>query len=91
MECTVHRGDGAQPVWHLNNWLTSQYGLPDPFRSSEVNDYDFLLNRSIECWEIMNNRPTFVAVDYWEDGEVTNVTITLNKMGNWDDEVPSHP
>jgi hypothetical protein len=39
----------------------------------------------------MNNRPTFVAVDYWEDGEVTNVTITLKKMGNWDDEVPSHP
>jgi len=41
MECTVHRGDGTQPVWHLNNWLTSQFGLSDPFRSSEVNDYDF--------------------------------------------------
>lgn len=56
-----------------------------------MNDYDFLLNRSIECWEIMDDRPTFVAVDYWEDGEITNVTITMNKMSHWSDEVPPHP
>ena len=91
MECTVHRGDGTQPVWHLNNWLKSMFGVADPYRSGEVNDYDFLLNRSIECWEIMDDRPTFIAVDYWEDGEITNVTITLNKMENWDDIVPPHP
>ena len=91
MECTVYRGDGTQPVWHLNNWLKSMFGVADPYRSGEVNDYDFLLNRSIECWEIMDDRPTFIAVDYWEDGEITNVTITLNKMENWDDIVPPHP
>ena len=39
----------------------------------------------------MDKRPTFVAVDYWEDGEITNVTITLNKMENWDDEIPQRP
>jgi len=91
MECTVYRGDGTQPVWHLNNWLKSMFGVADPYRSGEVNDYDFLLNRSIECWEIMDDRPTFIAVDYWEDGEITNVTITLNKMENWNDIVPPHP
>ncbi len=91
MDCTVYRGDGSQPVWHLNNWLTSSFGLPDPVRAIDVNDYDTLLQRSIECWEIMDDRPTFVAVDYWEEGEVTNVTITLNKMSHWSDEVPPHP
>ncbi len=91
MTCTVYRGDGSQPVWHLNNWLSNAFGLPDPLRAGEVNDYDFLLNRSIECWEIMDDRPTFVAVDYWEDGEITNVTITMNKMSHWSDEVPPHP
>ena len=41
--------------------------------------------------KIMNNRPTFIAVDYWEDGEITNVTITLNKMEHWSSEIPPHP
>ncbi len=91
MDCTVYRGDGSQPVWHLNNWLTNPYGLPDSIRAVDVNDYEALLQRSIECWEIMDNRPTFIAVDYWGEGEVTNVTITVNKMAHWSDEVPDHP
>ena len=91
MTCTVYRGDGSQPVWHLNNWLTSAFGLPDPVRAVDVNDYDNLLERAIECWEIMDNRHTFVAVDYWEEGEITNVTITMNKMSHWSATVPEHP
>jgi len=91
MECDVYRGDGTQPVWHLNNWLTSAFGLPDPVRARDVNDYDALLERALLCWEEIGDRPTFIAVDYWEDGEVTNVTITLNKMSHWSDEVPAHP
>ena len=91
MDCTVSRGDGSQPVWHLNNWLTSSFGLPDPVRAGDVNDYETLLRRSIECWEKMDDRPTFIAVDYWEEGEVTNVTITINKMSHWSDEIPPHP
>jgi len=91
MQCTVYRGNGSQPVWHLNNWLSSIFGVADPVRSNEVNDYYFLLNRTIECWERMDDRPTFVAVDYWENGEITNVTITLNKMEHWSSDIPPHP
>jgi len=91
MSCTVHRGDGSQPVWHLNNWLSNAFGLPDPVRAVDVNDYDNLLERALECWEIMDNRPTFIAVDYWEEGEITNVTITMNKMSHWSDPVPERP
>jgi len=32
-----------------------------------------------------------IAVDYWEEGEITNVTITINKMHHWSDDVPAHP
>ena len=39
MTCTVHRGDGSQPVWHLNNPLSSIYGLPDPVLH-DVNEYE---------------------------------------------------
>ena len=88
MNCDVLRGDSTQPVWHLNNWLALESGLTDYQRAPIVNAYDFLLNRSIECWEIHDSRPTFIAVDWWTDGEAVNVTMTLNQMNHWSDEVP---
>ena len=83
MSCKLNRGDQSQPVWHLNNWLSSIYGFADPIRSKEVNDYDVLLQRAIDCWQENDNRPTFIAVDFWEDGELLNVTKSLNDMQNW--------
>ncbi|MCH2638149.1 MAG: hypothetical protein MKZ56_07300 [Candidatus Thalassarchaeum sp.] len=88
MTCDVHRGDSSQPVWHMNNWLALDNGLTDYTRAPIVNAYDFLLNRSLDCWEVHGSRPTFVAVDWWTDGEAVNVTRTLNQMNHWSDEVP---
>tara|TARA_B110000495_G_C22924056_1_gene539947 strand:- start:613 stop:1059 length:447 start_codon:yes stop_codon:yes gene_type:complete len=88
MTCEVLRGDGQQPVWHLNNWLSNSVGLSDPNRAAETNDYEFLLNRALDCWEFHDSRPTFIAVDWWEDGDVVAVARTINKMGNWSDEIP---
>ena len=85
MSCKLGRGDQNQPVWHLNNWLSSIYGFADPIRSKQVNEYDTLLQRTLECWEENNNRPTFVAVDFWEDGELTNVTKFINNLDHWSD------
>tara|TARA_B100000902_G_scaffold365105_1_gene385748 strand:+ start:260 stop:670 length:411 start_codon:yes stop_codon:yes gene_type:complete len=90
MTCEVGRGDVNQPVWHLNNWL-STFGLSDSTKAAQVNDYEVLLDRALLCWETVGNRPTFIGVDYWEQGEVTNVTRTLNSMSGWSDDVPSHP
>ena len=91
MTCDLGRGDSSQPVWHMNNWLNSDFGFADPIKASQVNAYDTLLERALLCWETVGNRPTFVGVDYWEQGEVTNVTVTLNKMSHWSDDVPEHP
>ena len=88
MTCDVHRGDGNQPVWHMNNWLSVERGTSDWTRAHIVNDYDFLLNRSLECWEIHGSKPTFVAVDWWTDGDAVNVTIALNQMEHWTDQRP---
>ncbi len=91
MSCTVGRGSGESEAWHLNNWLSSSFGFADPVRAESVNEYEKLLARAIECWEVFDDRPTFIAVDFWEDGEVVNVTRTLNEMDHWSDEVPPHP
>ena len=90
MTCDLGRGDLGQPVWHMNNWL-STFGLSDANKASQVNSYDTLLERALLCWETVGNRPTFIGVDYWEQGEVTNVTRTLNEMSDWSDDLPPHP
>ena len=91
MSCRVGRGSGNEEAWHMNNWLSSIYGFADPIRAGSVNDYDTLLERAIECWEKIEDRPTFIAVDFWEDGEIVNVTKTLNQMEHWTDEIPPRP
>ena len=88
MTCDVHRGDANQPVWHMNNWLSVERGTSDWTRAHIVNDYDFLLDRSLECWEAHGTKPTFVAVDWWSDGDAVNVTIALNQMDHWSDQRP---
>ena len=83
LTCELGRGDETQLVWSMNNWIYSEYGLADQENSRTVNDYDFLLDRAINCWEKIGKRPTIIAVDYWQEGNLTNVTKTLNYMIDW--------
>ncbi len=83
MSCQVGRGNGDQPVWHLNNWLSNAFGLSDPLRAESVNNYESLRQRALGCWEEVGNRPTFIAVDWWEDGDVVSVVESLNSVTHW--------
>ena len=80
MNCDPLRGDSNQPVFHMNNWLNNQAGLSDPTRSSEVNNVDFIVERAIECIENHGKRPTFIAVDWWEDGDVVEAAKQVNLL-----------
>ena len=82
MDCEPLRGDSNQVVFHMNNWLSVQngQGLSDPSRSGQANDVDFLVERSIECIELHNKRPTFIAVDWWEDGDVVKAAKRVNEL-----------
>ena len=80
MDCEKLRGDVNQPVYHMNNWLKNQAGLSDPNRASEANDVDFMVERAIECIELHQKRPTFIAVDWWEEGDVVEAVERVNLM-----------
>jgi hypothetical protein len=80
MNCEVHRGDGEQPVFHMNSWLSGPLGLSDPDRADQANDPDFLVERGIECIELHGKRPTFIAVDWWEDGDVVEAARRINEI-----------
>ena len=88
MNCRVDRGDGDQTVWVLNHFFKNEFGTPDPSKSIWANDYHTIINRTLECWEEVGNKPTLFAIDFWEEGELVNATISLNQMSHWTDEVP---
>ena len=80
MDCVPHRGDGIQPVYHMNNWLSGPLGLSSPNNADETNDPTFLVERATECIEMHGKRPTFIAVDWWEDGDVVAAALAVNQL-----------
>jgi hypothetical protein len=80
MNCDPLRGDPEQEVFHMNNWLSGPLGLSDPSRGDEANNVDFLIERATECWVQHGKRPTFIAVDWWEDGDVVAAALAINQM-----------
>jgi len=81
MNCDPLRGDPKQSVYHMNNWLSGPLGLSDPTRGDEANNPDFLVVRAKECWQQHGKRPTFVAVDWWEDGDVVEAVPVISPVG----------
>ena len=80
MNCDPLRGDPEQEVYHMNNWLRGPLGLSDPSRGDEANNIDFLIERAKECWIQHGKRPTFIAVDWWEDGDVVAASVAINAL-----------
>ena len=80
MNCDLLRGDVEQEVYHMNNWLRGPIGLSDPSRGDEANNVDFLIGRAQECWQQHGKRPTFIAVDWWEDGDVVAAAKAINEL-----------
>lgn len=80
MDCNPHRGDEKQGVFHMNNWLSGPLGLSSPNNADETNDPEFLVERAVECWQMHGKRPTFIAVDWWEDGDVVAAARAINEL-----------
>ena len=36
--------------------------------------------RATECWIQHGKRPTFIAVDWWEDGDVVAASVAINAL-----------
>jgi hypothetical protein len=80
MDCETLRGDSNQVVFHMNNWLKNQAGLSDPTRAGEANNVEFMVDRALECIDTYGKRPTFIAVDWWEEGDVVEASKQVNQL-----------
>ncbi len=77
--CEANRGDEDASLFLLNHWVTRT--APDRVDSVRVNTFDALVERSRECAELRGDLPNFLAVNFYDIGELMRAVDTLNGVG----------
>lgn len=76
--CEHNRGELDHPLFLLNHWLSTEARLPSSSMAAEANAADVLLARVAQCQRNMSRTPTFIAVDFYEQGDLFEVVQMLN-------------
>ena len=74
--CAPNRGPENGDFFLLNHWI--QRGSPNRVDAAIVNEYDFLLGRAQQCMEERGKMPNFIAINFYQNGDVFDVVDTLN-------------
>ncbi|HEX4687012.1 MAG TPA: hypothetical protein VH228_09520 [Nocardioides sp.] len=77
--CAPNRGPADASVFLLNHWITDK--RREVSNATEVNARDVLLPRAQECAETRGLQPTYLAVDFYDRGDLFGVVDTLNGTG----------
>jgi len=75
--CTPNRGDPANPLFLLNHFLTGPLGGSPDF-AEMVNYNPLFVDRARQCEEEREALPNFVAVDFYDIGDLFDVVDALN-------------
>lgn len=78
--CDHNRGTRSGELFLINHWVSDP--LPDPDHAGEVNQYATLIERVEECEERWERLPTFVAVDFYDVGDLFEVVDVLNGVAS---------
>ena len=84
--CAESRGRPDSPLFLLNHWIHKV--TPSPADADSVNVYDVLLRRALECQMERGRVPNFVAVNFYDRGNVLAVVDALNGIPSSDAESP---
>ncbi|MCA9696851.1 MAG: hypothetical protein KC431_04935 [Myxococcales bacterium] len=76
--CALNRGSSDNDLFLVNHWVSNQFGLPSAANADTANAYDLLLGRAQECWAMWDHPTNFIAVDFYDRGDLFAVVDTLN-------------
>jgi hypothetical protein len=76
LKCEVGRGDARNALFIFNHFLTSP--TADKKLADQVNHNPFFIERAQSCAAQTGDLPNFVTVDFYDVGDVLDVTRTLN-------------
>lgn len=78
--CALGRGAKDNPLFLINHWISNQLDLPSEPDAAVVNVYDVLHARAVQCMQETGDLPNFIAVDFYEQGDLFAVVAALNGL-----------
>ena len=75
--CTPNRGDPANPLFLVNHFLTAALG-GSPESAEMVNHNPLFIDRVRQCADEGDDFPNFIAVDFYDIGDVLDVADAVN-------------
>ncbi len=79
-DCSLNRGSSDHGVLLMNHWVSASTGLPAMGEAATANSADVLRARAAECERVAGRLPTFVAVDFYDQGDLFAVVDELNGL-----------
>jgi hypothetical protein len=76
--CAPNRGSAEASLFLVNHWITDK--SREVSNARRVNARDVLLPRLEECQAERDRLPNFVAVDFYDQGDLLEVVDTLNGL-----------
>lgn len=76
--CTLNRGSRSNVLFTMNHWL--QNPASDPMWAQIANVNPLLLDRARQCMTETGHLPNFVAVDFYDIGDLFPTVNTLNGL-----------
>lgn len=76
--CDLNRGEASNPLFLMNHWISTAVGTPDQLAAPDANALDVLMQRVADCEAATGRRPTFIAVDFYEQGDLFAAVGALN-------------
>jgi hypothetical protein len=79
--CARNRGDPEASLFLLNHWVSRQNSPPDRVTAVRVNTHDVVVERARACQRERGLMPNYIAVDFYNLGDLTGAVDTLNGVG----------
>jgi hypothetical protein len=76
--CDLNRGSRSNGLFLLNHWVNNRLDFPSEEQAAEVNRLEALYPRVLGCIQESRRIPNFIAVDYYEHGDLFPVLDLLN-------------
>ena len=80
IHCGPNRGEPDNPLFLMNHWLGTSLGLPDEEGAELANAASTLRAQVDRCQMERGLRPTLIAVDFWESGDVVDFVEEQNAL-----------
>lgn len=78
--CEKNRGSVDNDLFLVNHWVSTVIDTPSEADAVTANAYDVLYGRATQCQREAGQLPNFVAVDFYDTGDLFQVVRALNGL-----------